>query len=88
MKNFEEGSDRCDLHTGTITQDATWRKDCRKRQKNLCLGPFEAPVARRRRKGGAETKDTENGAGEGVKKDPKALTLVNGNAIVNSHAIC
>lgn len=75
MKNFEEGSDRCDLHTGTITQVAVWRKDCRKRQKNLYKSPFEAPVASRRREGGAETKDIENGAWEGVKNDPKSLTL-------------
>lgn len=77
MKNFEEGSDRCDLHTGTISRDVVGRKDCRKRQKNLHKAPFKASVAHRRGEGGAEMKDVENRVGEGVENDPKSPTLVN-----------
>lgn len=74
MKNFEEGSDRCDLHTGTITEDAVWRKDCRKSQRSLCKGPVKASVASREGKGGAEMKAIKNRAWEGIKNDHKSLT--------------
>lgn len=60
MKNFEEGSDRCDLHTGTITEDAVWRKDFGKSQRLLCKGPLKASVTSREGNDEAKMKDIEN----------------------------